>query len=121
MRLLTGQTQISPRTVIRKKLADAKEEEQSDAKKRVLAVVLVVLVCSLVLGSILANWTNGQGHKQPQQKTQGAPHEDAHDAPHPKILTVFASRNPEALNRFKSSKHDMVRSQHRLCHSKCKC
>lgn len=108
MRLLTG-TEVSPRTVIRKKIADAKEEEKTDAKKRTLAVVLVIVVCSVVLASVLANWT-GRFSRGGQSERQI----EFHDEPpavrtHPKILTVFASKNHDALLKFKSPLHDMAR------------
>lgn len=107
MRLLTG-TEVSPRQVVREKLYRTREEEKTDAKRRVVATLLVVFVGCLVLGSLLANWTSGKAPK-PRAAPSRVPATASDERQHPKILTVFASRNPEAIQRFKSPLHDMVR------------
>jgi flagellar basal body-associated protein FliL len=107
MRVLSG-LEASPRTVIKKKVAEAKRVEMTDYRRRTLAAIAVVLVCVLVLGSLISSWTGREESQEAHESAHAVPRTVATVDTSPRILTLLASKSHETLERFKSPLHDMV-------------
>ena len=90
------------------------KQRSSSLLRYALLTALVVLVCIFLFNqpetfSALTGKSNGPAESDLSELDELLMPLDEGDAAPPQILTVLSSKNPEALARFRSPLHDMVR------------